>query len=179
MTPDSALPTDHLLVLLDSEAGDGSGTDILRGFVIDVTQDLRDRIDEAHALLVEKPHLHSICLSLMGLPVAGREGRALGEIKMDPAAEAQLDALFAALEEENTRSITVQERAAFEEVEYANTGGERLVVFAHRAPEVMLHECGGYEGYRSRVIHELMPTALAAAHRAYREASAPSLAAAA
>ena len=148
----------HLLLPVRSDGGD-TGTSYFRGYVLEVTDDLRAQIEKAHALLVENDWMHSIAVDCGGIALPGSDN---DDMPSDEDDSDRFDEIMDNLEDEPRPVVDGDEVAFLNKVAADGARGECIVVLRHVDPYMRMYEKYGYEYFSSVPIPELTPTALRA-----------------
>ena len=156
MATKKKLPT-QIVASLSSSGGD-SGTTYFAGYVLDVSDKLREKIDQYYEVVAGDDGLHSISLDISGFALPGGDND--GPDGVRERDKEKLEELLDKLQEDEPRAPTSREFNFLKKMEAYGCRGERLVITKYSDPFIVCHEKYGYEEFSSVSIGLLAPAGL-------------------
>lgn len=156
MATKKKLPS-QIVAALSSSGGD-TGTTYFAGYVLDVTDKLREKIDSLYEVVTSDDDIHSIAISVSGFVVPGGEND--GPDNVRESDKEKLEELIDDLQQVEPRAPTAKELRLLKKMEVHGCCGERLVISKYVDPYIVCHEKYGYEEFTSVSIGLLAPAGL-------------------
>ena len=129
MATKKKLPT-QIVASLSSSGGD-SGTTYFAGYVLDVSDKLREKIDQYYEVVAGDDGLHSISLDISGFALPGGDND--GPDGVRERDKEKLEELLDKLQEDEPRAPTSREFNFLKKMEAYGCRGERLVITKYSA----------------------------------------------
>jgi hypothetical protein len=156
MATKKKLPS-QIVAALSSSGGD-TGTTYFAGYVLDITDKLRETIDRMYEVLAGDDDIHSIAINVSGFVVPGGDNDGPDDVREHD--KEKLEELIDDLQQVEPRAPTAKELRLLKKMEVHGCRGERLVISKYVDPYIVCHEKYGYEEFTSVSIGLLSPAGL-------------------